>query len=128
MTEVMLVKIPRWAEGKRIYVTVEWEGYMLREPNGEVWVKIDRCNQCGKCCILDDHELEHGWPVGMKESDGVMYCGKIDTEWKDGKTIYNCVAGPFTPHSCNKDALLKGGSGKTKINVPDCPLMYERIK
>jgi len=104
--------LPDWAEGRRIYVFLGRESWLVYEP-GEGWfIKTARCNFCGKCCEVDEN-----WPLGTKEIDDKIYCQHIN---KSGDEWF-CEAGSIAPFNCAKDKPLK-------LAHPDCSIRYERLE
>lgn len=51
MKNEITVKIPEWAEGRRIYVYAGISLLAYKHPDGDkVYRKTGLCNQCGDCC------------------------------------------------------------------------------
>ena len=94
----MRMRIPEWADVANIYIMAGIEPFMKREQ-GVWYVKIVRCNNCGKCCM----NVPEKWSRGQGEDghcqhlvfDGVEYsCGL------KANRPYKCCVGDGEPEDC----------------------------
>lgn len=87
------VEIPKWARERHIYVMAGIECLAVKPKDGPLYVKVERCNQCGRCC-MNLGAAGHAFPViGGR-------CAYLREE--PGTTDkFRCALGVYRPHICN---------------------------
>lgn len=125
----LTLELPEWALDRPIYIMAGNENVAVL-CEGKLWVKLNRCNYCGKCCIYDkpDDMTKSGTEVGWDES--IFVCKHLKKEtWHfepfNGQTVYICTAGAQTPLTCCTGPSPACGKERFKEKLPDCILEYE---
>jgi len=54
-----MIKLPKWTDERNIYIFAGIEIVMKRDL-GEWYIKTERCNNCGKCCMSKPKGWTHG--------------------------------------------------------------------
>ena len=90
--------IPEWVGDRVVRTLAGREHVASLHPDGTLWVKKDRCDQCGNCCI------DAGPLLPEQDVDGVKYCAYCHLDEVDG--LWHC-RNPAQPYGCVKDAPPK---------------------
>lgn len=84
--------LPDWVDPKKELFLISGKELVAFKRYGQPWsVKVERCNQCGECC-LDFPPVVFGYDEEGK-------CNKLERE--DGRWL--CRAGSDTPKRCLAD-------------------------
>lgn len=104
----MKIEIPEWAEEGYIDVImngVERIAFKNHGKDSPIMIKVERCNQCGECCL----DIGKGGPFG---SDDEGKCTKLVRN--AGK--WECTAGQNRAVRCLRDP--------NKNSYPECSVEY----
>lgn len=92
----VVIDIPDWVSKHQLLTLLAGQEVVAFKWPGEDWkIKVERCNQCGECCL--DIPQNHT-PFGADEEGR---CNALKEE--DGKLI--CTAGRNKPWCCLHDPL-----------------------
>lgn len=103
----MKLKIPKWADGRHVYIFAGREVVARRLWDHEKgragpWEKKTiRCNLCGECC----RGLDENWPLGVKENGDCAHLRFERINHADGRVEegYFCkLRGDIVPFTCCK--------------------------
>jgi len=98
------IQLPDWADGKDIFVFAGSEEVARKVPDQDSWwVKVGRCEQCGKCCS----------DLGSGEGHPFAVINGVCEHLKDG----GCGLRGYRPFAC----CIGGGSS-------DCPVTFEEYR
>lgn len=101
------VELPKWCEGRHLYIMggIELAAYNLY--NERVWyVKTERCSSCGECC-----RTAARYYFGKKEDGSCIHLASSN----------DCGLGIMRPHACSVSVNRKGGAAN-----PNCTIEYRR--
>ncbi len=105
------IEVPEWVGDRTLkLIAGSNEHVATLFPDGSLWVKKERCNQCGDCCI------NPGPLFPSQDVHGLMYCAHCELE--DGK--WWCKH-PTQPFGCVKDSPPRNPH-------PDCVQTWEKVK
>jgi len=103
------IDLPEWAEERHIYVMAGIELLAHKLPDKPLYIKTERCNMCGKCCM--DLSNRHPFPV---VNGRCIYLQK-----EPGKNeMWRCELAINRPFGCS-------------VGIPRadyCPIRFEEIK
>jgi len=110
----ILLDIPDWAMDGVIRLLSNAELVAYKEPGRDqpFFVKVERCNQCGECCL----DVGEKGPFGC---DDEGKCVKL-VKRTDGK--WDCTAGRLFPFTC---ILPPKGKRAEEIG---CSITFEKQK
>jgi len=113
----IVLDVPDWAEKAKIAVFAGVEEIAhynhLQDPDN-MFVKVDRCNQCGDCCrwpgIGDSPTLKtiKGTCIWLKEAQEIS-----------GQRFY-CSIASHRPITCMYDPTIRK-------NQPNCSITYKKV-
>ena len=99
------IELTDWAEGRDLFIFADNEEVARKMPDQEHWfVKVGRCDNCGKCCMELGSGVGHPFPV----IDG--QCARLQ---RDGEG-WRCGLAGYRPFAC----CIGGGA-------EDCPIRFE---
>lgn len=103
------IPIPAWREGRTMHVFFGREYYAYQRGDDPLYVKVDRCVRCGKCC----HDPGPTFPIYTPEGEAFEICAHADQEI----STYEC-RNPGVPFDCLTE------EPHTR-NHPDCPITFK---
>ena len=95
------LELPKWSDERIIHVLAGIE-HVAKRDNGVWYIKKDRCNLCGVCCM----NVSEGWPHGQNPDTG--HCQHL---WFEGK-LWRCLLGTDRPYVC---CVSEGEEGECSI-------------
>lgn len=97
---ILAIDLPDWIGDRAVRIIAGREHVATLYPDGSLYMKQGRCNQCGNCCI------DPGPRFPEQDIEGVKYCAYVHVEegkfWcRNDIQPYGCVkdAPPNNPHS-----------------------------
>lgn len=107
---ILAIDLPSWIGDRALRGIAGREHVFTLYPDGSLYIKQGRCNQCGNCCT------DAGPLFPEQDVEGVKYCAYCNFD--EGK--WHC-RNPAQPYGCVKDAPPKNPH-------PECSQTWIKVK
>jgi hypothetical protein len=105
------VKLPKWCTPRNIYVMAGIELAAYRPYQGELQLKVGRCNMCGECCTGLDPRT-HPFPVIGRRRQCVYL-----TKEPGNNPMWVCGLGHNRPWGCSTTVASANPGCTEKMEV-----------